>query len=249
MPVRDRLTRHIRPIRIRRVVGIASNLRQIAKPHRHRSPERNSHLVNTHHYRLKVASCNVLHDNSSPIAFSHSTCSCSCARAAGLGSRSDMSRRSSRRRPNWPRQRRIEFDGQRPRSCDAHYGPPRRGAGKTDAAHASSHDDQGFGEFDPGKVRAEAMVRAAAEGQHRRRPLAGDVEPFGVLVLVGVAIGGGRGDDNARAGRYEDSVEVHIFDRNTDGGKERLCVAHDLLYGLRSKFGMIGQQCPLVGKS
>jgi hypothetical protein len=32
MPVRDRLTGRIRPIRIRRVNGIASNLRQIAKP-------------------------------------------------------------------------------------------------------------------------------------------------------------------------------------------------------------------------
>ena len=56
MPVRDRLTGHMRPIRIRRVISIASNLRQIAEPHRYRSPGRNSHLFNTHRYQLTTAS-------------------------------------------------------------------------------------------------------------------------------------------------------------------------------------------------
>jgi hypothetical protein len=77
--------------------------------------------------------------------------------------------------------------------------------------------------------------------------LAGDVEPFGILVSVGIAIGGGRVDDEARARAEQDSVEDHIFDPNADGGKGRQRVAHDLLDGLWSKFGMLCQQGPLIG--
>ena len=48
---------------------------------------------------------------------------------------------------------------------------------------------------------AEAVVNAAAERQHGRRPLAGDVEAVGVVVDGGVAVGGGGVDDHHRAGR------------------------------------------------
>jgi hypothetical protein len=36
------------------------------------------------------------------------------------------------------------------------------------------------GELDPGRVRSQAVVNAAAEDQHRRRIFAGDVQPVGI---------------------------------------------------------------------
>jgi hypothetical protein len=44
---------------------------------------------------------------------------------------------------------------------------------------------QRFGELDPGKMRAEAVVDTAAKRQHRGCAFPGDVEPAGVVVTAG----------------------------------------------------------------
>ena len=48
-------------------------------------------------------------------------------------------------------------------------------------------------------MRAEALVGTAAEGQHGRRAVAGDVEAIGLVVDGWVTVGcGGVGDDECR---------------------------------------------------
>src|ERR1700728_3186178 len=83
----------------------------------------------------------------------------------------------------------VEFDGQGGGPGDSDDGLPGGGAGAAGVGHATRDDGQGLGEFESGEVCSEAVVTAAAERKHGRRPLAGDVEAVGVVVDGGVAVG------------------------------------------------------------
>ncbi len=69
----------------------------------------------------------------------------------------------------------------------------------------------GLGEFESGEVRSEAVVNAAAERKHGRRPPAGDVEAVGVVVDGGEAVGGGGVDNYLRAGRHPHAAEFEAM--------------------------------------
>ena len=69
----------------------------------------------------------------------------------------------------------VEFEGQRGRAGDTgELAPVGKSAGAR-LGHAAGDDAQSFDEFESGQVRAQAVVRAAAERQDRRRQLAADV--------------------------------------------------------------------------
>ena len=76
---------------------------------------------------------------------------------------------------------------------------------------------------------------------------AGDVEAVGIVVDGGVAVGRGAVDDDERAGRDGDPGEVHVVDGQAHGAEADRGVAHGLRDRHRREFGMLGQQCPLVG--
>jgi hypothetical protein len=46
-----------------------------------------------------------------------------------------------------------------------------------------------IGEFDCGEVRTETVLDAAAERQHGQRWITCDIEPFGVVVDLGISVG------------------------------------------------------------
>ena len=89
----------------------------------------------------------------------------------------------------------VEFDGQGGWSGDSDDGLSGGGAAAVWVGHAARDGGQGWGEFGAGEVCSQAVVNAAAEREHGRRPLAGDVEAVGVVIDGGVAVGGG-GVDN-----------------------------------------------------
>src|ERR1700694_3293372 len=60
----------------------------------------------------------------------------------------------------------VEFDGQGCWAGDSGDLLPGCGSAAVWVGHAARDDGQGFGEFDSGEVRAEAVVGAAAEGEH-----------------------------------------------------------------------------------
>ena len=105
---------------------------------------------------------------------------------------------------------------------------------------------QGLGEFESGEVCSEAVVNAAAERKHGRRPLAGDVEAVGVVVDGGVAVGGGGVDNHQRAGRYPHAVEFDILGSLAHGGENDRAVTHELVDGFGRQFGMLGEEGPEV---
>ena len=71
---------------------------------------------------------------------------------------------------------------------------------------------QRFGELDPGKMRAEAVVDTAAKRQHRGCAFPGDVEPIGVVVGGRITVGcSGIGDDE-RARRKQHTAGFDVDD-------------------------------------
>ena len=69
-----------------------------------------------------------------------------------------------------------------------------------------------FGQFDSREVRSEAVVHAAAEGQHGWWGVTGDVEAIGIVVDGGVAVGRGGIDDDQRPGRDGGPAQCDVVD-------------------------------------
>jgi Luciferase-like monooxygenase len=65
----------------------------------------------------------------------------------------------------------VEFYGHGCWAGDSGDLLPGCGSAAVWVGHAARDDGQGFGEFESGEVRAEAVVHAAAEGEHGRRPV------------------------------------------------------------------------------
>jgi hypothetical protein len=85
--------------------------------------------------------------------------------------------------------------------------------------HPPGDDPQGFGEFDSGEVGTEAVVHAAAEGQHRCRAAAGDVETIGVVLHRRVAVGGRGIGEHVHALRDENAAQFDVGGRDTKCGE------------------------------
>ena len=141
----------------------------------------------------------------------------------------------------------IEFDGQRGGSRQRGQRFPRGRPGSPGVWHVLCHHRQGFGEFEPGKVGAQAVMHAGAEGLHRVGAIAGDIELVGFVVDGGIPVGrGGVGDDQC-AGRDHDSGEFDILEGDAQGAPGDRGVPHRFLDRVGGQLGVLGQQCPLVG--
>jgi DNA-binding CsgD family transcriptional regulator len=90
-------------------------------------------------------------------------------------------------------------------------------------------------------------VNAAAEREHGRRPLAGDVEAVGIVIDGGVAVGGSGVDNHVRAGGNPHAVEFDILHSLADCAENDRAVAHELLDCLRCELGMLSKEGPLFG--
>src|SRR5271166_5806155 len=69
----------------------------------------------------------------------------------------------------------LEFEGQRDRASDTGHLLPVGAFTAARIGHAARDDAERFDEFESGEVRAQAVVRAAAERHVGRRRLAGDI--------------------------------------------------------------------------
>src|SRR5262245_51262049 len=100
----------------------------------------------------------------------------------------------------------VEFHRQAYRTSDAYERLPRYCARAPDVGHPTSHGREGLCELDPGQVRPEAVMDAAAEGEHCRGAFAGDVEPVRRVVDRRVVVGRCGIDDDERACRDCDTA-------------------------------------------
>ena len=116
-----------------------------------------------------------------------------------------------------------------------------------DGFYPAGQNLQGLGKLQPGQVRAEAVVDAAAEGQDGRRRVAADVEAVGVVVDGRIAVGGKGIDEHHRSGREGDAGEFGVFGDDAQRAAGDRGVAHGLLDGAGRQLGVFGQQRPLVG--
>src|SRR5262245_38119689 len=76
----------------------------------------------------------------------------------------------------------AEFHRQGYRTSDACQRLPPCWASAAHIGHPTSHGREGLCELDSRQVRPEAVMDAAAEGEHCRGPFAGDVEPVRLVV-------------------------------------------------------------------
>ena len=114
----------------------------------------------------------------------------------------------------------VELDGQRGRTGQFGEWLPGGWPGAPRARHSPGHDGKGLGELEPREVGPETVVRAAAEGQHGRRGLASDVEPIGILIHSGIAVGRGGVGKDQRAGRNDDPAQFDVLDNGAQDTEE-----------------------------
>src|SRR6476661_3034696 len=105
----------------------------------------------------------------------------------------------------------VEFHRQAYRTSDAYERLPRCCASAPYVGHPASHGREGLCEFDSGQVRPEAVMEAAAEGEHRRGPFAGEVEPLRLVVDCRVVVRRRGIDDDERARRDGDTAEFDVL--------------------------------------
>ena len=134
----------------------------------------------------------------------------------------------------------VEFDGQSDGSRQRGQRFSRGRPGSPGMRHVLCHHRQGFGEFEAGKVGAQAVMHAGTEGLHRVGAIAGDIELVWFVVDGGIPVGrGGVGDDQC-PGRDHDSGEFHILEGDAQCAPGDWGVSHGFLDRVGGQLGVLG---------
>src|ERR1700739_1607994 len=120
----------------------------------------------------------------------------------------------------------VERQRQRGGSGDSGDGFPRRGAGSTGVGHTLREDPERLGQLEPREMSAEAVMDAAAEGEHGRCAFSGDVQTLRVVVDFRVAVGRGGVGEHKGAGGDVDPGQLDVLGGSADGAENDWGITH-----------------------